>query len=134
MLARRGLGFVQLGGEESSVKSFEPDSVPPATSSAPPNDRRLTIGLVSLFLVLIALALAVHWLLPESPAGKASSTPNLTTGSPMLTRPQLLENQQAMPEIADFDAQNPPPSPLNGGGALGTPGPPSSLGSGAFGQ
>ncbi|MEY4352781.1 MAG: hypothetical protein RLZZ609_1022 [Cyanobacteriota bacterium] len=129
-----GIRFWQIGEEESSGKPFEPDSASPSTSSAPPNDWRLTIGLVALFFVLMALALAVHWLLPKSPGGNASSTPNLTNGSPMLTRPQLLETQQAMQETADFDAQNPPPSPLNGGGALGTPGPPSSLGTGAFDQ
>jgi hypothetical protein len=51
-----------------------------------------------------------------------------------MTRPQLLENQQAMPELLDFDAQNPPPNPATGGGTLGTPGSPSSLGPGALGQ
>ncbi|MFM7641861.1 MAG: hypothetical protein ACKO45_09965 [Cyanobium sp.] len=114
--------------EESSLKTLEPDP------ASPSGDRRLAIGLGSLFLVLIALVLSVHWLLPKSTGGDAPSTPKLSTGSPMLTRPQLLENQQAMPELADFDAQNPPPSPLNGGGALGTSGPPSSLGTGGLGQ
>ncbi|MFN9629249.1 MAG: hypothetical protein ACK59A_03335 [Cyanobacteriota bacterium] len=51
-----------------------------------------------------------------------------------MTRPQLLENQQAMPELADFDAQNPRQNPINAGGRGGIPSPPSTLGSGVLGR
>lgn len=72
-------------------------------------------------MVLIALAVAVQWLLPKISTGNATRTPNPTPL--LLTRPQLLENQQAMPELADFDAQTTPPNPINGGGQLGSPSP-----------
>jgi hypothetical protein len=74
-------------------------------------------------MVLIALAVAVQWLLPKISTGNATRTPNPTPSPPLLTRPQLLENQQAMPELADFDAQTTPPNPINGGGQLGSPSP-----------
>lgn len=113
---------------------------PPDPGVEPPDDHRLALGLMGLFVALAVVAISVHTLVPGGAPDRNANTPNVNTPkasanppSPLLTRPQLLENQQAMPEMADFDAQNPPPNPVSGGG-LGTPSPPSALGTGALGQ
>ena len=113
--------------------SSEP--LPPDTPSLAP-DRRLWVGLAAGMAILALLIGLVHKLVPAAPPpqGASSGPANLNNNAPLMTRPQLLENQQAMPELLDFDPQNPPPNPNAGGGPLGTPGPPSSLGSGALGQ
>jgi hypothetical protein len=107
--------------------------LPPDPPSLAP-DRTLWWGLAGGIALIALLALAVHRFVPQAPSGSGGGKANLNRNAPLMTRPQLLENQQAMPELLDFDAQNPPPNPPAGGGALGTPGPPSSLGTGTLGQ
>ena len=84
------------------------------------------------------LAFTVQRFLPaDAPSQGALHGPgqiNLKGTPPLMTRPQRLENQQAMPELADFDAQNPPPQLTDGSGPIRTPGTPSPPGSGGLGQ
>ena len=106
----------------------------PDPGSPPPTDRWLAVGLVGLLAAIALLAYAIHRFVP-SPGGEpmpATSNPPASP-APLLTRPQLLEDQQAMPEMADFDAQTPPPAALGGGG-LGLPPAPGAAGSGGPGQ
>ncbi len=97
-------------------------------------DKRLWLGLASGFATIVLLALAIHRfvpatpLAPRTPAGAGASGPantgTLNGSPPLMTRPQLLENQQAMPELREFDAQTPPAGPANGSAPPGAPNPP----------
>lgn len=111
-----------------------PPPLDPEGSST--NDKWLWIGLIGLFSSIFLLALAIHKFFPASSTGtqQGSGNPNAGLSSPFMTRPQLLENQQAMPELADFDAQNPRQNPINAGVPGGIPSPPSTLGSGVLGR
>ncbi|MEB3317929.1 MAG: hypothetical protein VKO39_07310 [Cyanobacteriota bacterium] len=103
-------------------------------------DQRLWLGLLALLSVIVLAAVGIHWLLPPKrvlplPAsGSGSGSGNLNTGAPLMTRQQLLENQQAIPELLDFNSQTPPPNPLPGTRPLGTPGLPSSIGTSSLGR
>jgi hypothetical protein len=110
-----GIGLVQVRRKNGFVMSLDPDpDAPPGT------DRTLWIGLSVLFLSLLALAIAVQKLVPGASGGLPSSPP--PSESPLMTRPQLLENQQAMPELGEFDGQSPAQAPINGNTVLGSQG------------
>lgn len=100
------------------MREPDPESTPPSQGS----ERRLQIGLAGLVAVMGLMAFAVHRWVGREPRRPAPPDPP----SPMLSRPQLLESQQAMPELRDFDAQTPPANPF-GGQPLDAPGLPSSL-------
>ncbi|MEB3304184.1 MAG: hypothetical protein VKK99_06270 [Cyanobacteriota bacterium] len=105
-------------------------SLDPDPDAPPTTNRTLWIGLTALGAALVLAAIAVNRVVPGTSSGKPSTqaTPSPPSGSPsptsppLMTRPQLLENQQAMPELADFDSQNPPQNPINGNPVLGNPG------------
>jgi hypothetical protein len=115
--------------------SPRPDPRPPSDPPPLGPDRRLWMGLAFSGAVIALMALAIHRLAPEPPRAPNAGKAPLNGLTPLMTRPQLLENQQAMPELQDFDAQTPPPIPNDGGGGapLGTPAPPSDPGTGALG-
>jgi hypothetical protein len=94
-------------------------------------DRRLWWGLLLVGATLLLLTLAVQRLVPPPPRAPNPGSANLNGNAPLMTRPQLLENQQAMPELMDFDARNPPPS--DGGAPPGTPAPSTAPGTGPLG-
>ncbi|MEB3156954.1 MAG: hypothetical protein VKO26_05905 [Cyanobacteriota bacterium] len=112
--------------------------------ASPGADKRLWLGLAAGFAIIFFLALLVQWLVPATlrppPAPGGPSAPGaankgaLNSNAPLMTRPQLLDNQQAMPELIDVDARTPAANLSGGGAPLGVPGPPSSLGTGALGQ
>ncbi|MEB3157567.1 MAG: hypothetical protein VKO26_09050 [Cyanobacteriota bacterium] len=97
-------------------------------------DRRLWLGLAFGLATIVFLALAVHRFAPAPPPIPVDAKGTLNGNAPLMTRPQLLENQQAMPELMGFDAQTPPANPNGGGAPLGAPGTPSPLGTGALGR
>jgi hypothetical protein len=134
-----GKGAWWHGGDKMHKKSasLQPMVPPPLDPEGPStNDKRLWIGLIGLFSSIFLLAFAIHKFLPASSNGtqQGSGNSNAGKGSPLMTRQQLLENQQAMPELADFDSQTPPQIPINGGGPVGPSSPPSRLGSGVLGH
>jgi hypothetical protein len=91
------------------------------------------VGLALGFTTILLLATAIHWLVPAAPVSPGGAKGSLNGTVPLMSQPQLLENQQAMPELREFDPQNPPPTP-NTGSPLGTPSPPSALGTGVLGR
>jgi hypothetical protein len=97
-------------------------------------DRRLWWGLALGGAAIALLVLAVHWLVPAPPPAPHTGKAPLNDNPPLMSQPQRLETQQAMPELRDFDSANPPPNPTNSGGPLGSSAPPSALGTGALGQ
>jgi hypothetical protein len=113
-----------------------PRPSPPLPPDPPPlrTDRRLWWGLAVVGATLALMVLAVHRLVQPPPPAPNPGSANLNGNAPLLTRPQLLENQQAMPELLDFDAQTPPPNPSNNSPPPGTSAPPSALGTGALGR
>lgn len=115
--------------------SFDPD--PSRDPDVPPGgDKRLWLGLIGLFTAILLAAITMHRLFPSPalpPAG-AGGNAKLNNGVPQMTRQQLIESQQAMPELFDFDPKTPPPNALQGGDSVGTPETPSSLGSRGLGR
>ncbi len=106
-------------------------SLPPDPPPLGP-DRRLWVGLALGGATIALLVLMVRWLVPAPLQAPNTGGAALNGNAPLMTRPQLLENQQAMPELLDFDANTPAPNPNNG--PPGTPAPPSAGGIGALGQ
>jgi hypothetical protein len=88
-------------------------------------DRRLWVGLTAGLAAIVVLAITVHKLVPASSPVQEASQVKLPNNAPLLALPQRLENQQAMPELADFDAQTPAPDLSGGSGLLPAPGAPS---------
>ncbi len=97
-------------------------------------DKRLWAGLSICLTAIVVLAITVQKFFPADTSGQGASPVKLPNSAPMMSRPQLLENQQAMPELADFDAQTPPPNLTGGTRPIQTPGPASPLLQGGLGQ
>jgi hypothetical protein len=110
----------------------DPFEVPDPLPLGP--DRRLWLGLAFGFATIVCLALAAHRFAPAPPPSPVGAKSTLNGNATLMTRPQLLENQQAMPELMGFDAQTPPANPSGGGAPLGAPGTPSPSGTGALGR
>jgi hypothetical protein len=112
--------------------------LPPDPDPSISADRQLWAGLTVCLAAILLLAFTVQQFLPADPpsqgALQGTGRINLKGTPPLMTRPQRLENQQAMPELADFDAQNPPPQLSEGSGPIRAPGPPSPPGSMGLGQ
>jgi hypothetical protein len=118
----------ELRAGEFDADAFEADAfdADPRAPEPPPlgPDRRLWFGLAAGMALLALLIALVHELVPAAPPARVTGNGSLNRDVPLMTRPQLLENQQAMPELIDFDSQTQPSNPNNGGALSGTLGSP----------
>jgi hypothetical protein len=122
-----------LFSKSFSAEPHPAEPLPPEPHPLAP-DRRLWVGLAAGIAILALLIGLVHKFVPAPPRPRDAGNGSFNRNAPLMTRPQLLENQQAMPELLDFDSQNPPPDPNNGSGPLAPPGSPSTPGTSALGQ
>jgi hypothetical protein len=123
------IGFLQIGHHPRVAMPELPDPDPSFSA-----DKRLWVGLSFCFTAMVVLAITVRKFVPAVTSGQGASPVKLPNSTPLMSRPQLLENQQAMPELADFDAQTPPPNLTGGTSPIQTPGPSSPLLQGGLGQ
>jgi len=97
-------------------------TVPPDPDPSFSADKRLWVGLTLCLTAIVLLAFTVQRFLPAHSGGPSAGQVKPQNSTPLMSRPQLLENQQAMPELADFDSQTPQPNLSGGSGPIQTPG------------
>ena len=124
------IGFRQIRRQSRLAMTVPPDPDPDPSFSA---DKRLWVGLTICLTAFVLLAITVQRFLPAHSGGPSAGQVEIQNSTPLMTQPQLLENQQAMPELAGFDSQNPPPNLSDGNGPIQRPGPSSPLLQGGLG-